>query len=516
MGQDRNRNVEIKQVGDNLFLIQFQNHGDKTRVLEGCPWAFEKSLIIIKEYEGDIQPSKIDLHWCPFWIHVINLPFNRMDRDTGELISKKVGRFLRVDLNEYETGWGKSLRIRTLIDTRKPLMRGVLVNGNGTDQLLVGIKYERLPNFCFHCGCLGHTENDCDARYHQNQERQKKFSYEVWLKAEPERKPFLKRSESSEAHDRTIAAGDKTGTGKWTTADQRMDKNGKENHGVIQGANQELSVRNAMEIAEVSEISKGDQQSDSWDLPMCNATNFAEASEISKIDQPSDSRALSISDSAPYVLAVEKGGPKIVTFDTQLQDNPEPLIMSQPSLATKSTVYTPTQKPQDSSKLGPSNSTPSTGHNPNYEHPNKLQTPSPQAKPMSPPKISTKLISPNPELLSIQQNEDHTPFYPTFMDQSETQNPNLPHLNPTSTDTPTPVPNPIPASKNTPSKPSTILSQAAQKSHGKWKKLARQPTQLVTKQEQPIQTNKRKEAMDLSETMEAENPAKRREINRED
>ncbi|KAK2978779.1 hypothetical protein RJ640_011307 [Escallonia rubra] len=81
-GQGRNRNVEIKQVGDNLFLIQFQNHGDKTRVLEGCPWAFEKSLIFIKEYEGDIQPSKIDLHWCPFWIHVINLPFNRMDRDT--------------------------------------------------------------------------------------------------------------------------------------------------------------------------------------------------------------------------------------------------------------------------------------------------------------------------------------------------------------------------------------------------------------------------------------------------
>ncbi|KAK2978780.1 hypothetical protein RJ640_011308 [Escallonia rubra] len=90
-----------------------------------------------------------------------------------------------MDLNEDETGWGKFLRIRTLIDTRKPLTRGVLVNRNGTDQLLVGIKYERFRNFCFHCGCLGQLEKDCDARYHQNQERQKKFSYWVWLKAEP-------------------------------------------------------------------------------------------------------------------------------------------------------------------------------------------------------------------------------------------------------------------------------------------------------------------------------------------
>ncbi|KAK2978829.1 hypothetical protein RJ640_024812 [Escallonia rubra] len=64
-------------------------------------WLF---CVTMKE---SIQPSRIDLNRCPFWVQILNLPFNRMDKDTDELIGNKIGRYVDVDINDE--GWTKTL-----------------------------------------------------------------------------------------------------------------------------------------------------------------------------------------------------------------------------------------------------------------------------------------------------------------------------------------------------------------------------------------------------------------------
>jgi len=50
------------------------------------------------------------------------------------------------------------------IDIRKPLRRGILVEGeDGEEDCWCLIKYEFIPNFCYSCGCLGHVEKECDS-----------------------------------------------------------------------------------------------------------------------------------------------------------------------------------------------------------------------------------------------------------------------------------------------------------------------------------------------------------------
>ena len=50
------------------------------------------------------------------------------------------------------------------IDIRKPLRRGILVEGeDGEEDCWCPIKYEFIPNFCYSCGCLGHVEKECDS-----------------------------------------------------------------------------------------------------------------------------------------------------------------------------------------------------------------------------------------------------------------------------------------------------------------------------------------------------------------
>lgn len=54
------------------------------------------------------------------------------------------------------------VRIRVAIDTQQPLPRGLWLQwGQGNDDIWLTFKYEKLSNFCYDCGRLGHEHNSC-------------------------------------------------------------------------------------------------------------------------------------------------------------------------------------------------------------------------------------------------------------------------------------------------------------------------------------------------------------------
>ncbi|KAL5820960.1 hypothetical protein ACOSQ3_022842 [Xanthoceras sorbifolium] len=58
---------------------------------------------------------------------------------------------------------GKFLRVKVQVDISKPFLRGLKVKLEEFDMLVVAIiKYERLLEFCFGCGHLGHSLRDCE------------------------------------------------------------------------------------------------------------------------------------------------------------------------------------------------------------------------------------------------------------------------------------------------------------------------------------------------------------------
>ncbi len=60
-----------------------------------------------------------------------------------------------------ELGGGLYMRVRVAIDITKPLCRGRKIKLDLTSARWVSFKYERLPNFCYWCGCVTHGERDC-------------------------------------------------------------------------------------------------------------------------------------------------------------------------------------------------------------------------------------------------------------------------------------------------------------------------------------------------------------------
>ena len=86
---------------------------------------------------------------------------------------------------------GRVLRIKVLIDIRKPLMRGITVKvGNPEKEKWCSFAYEYLPDFCYTCGLVGHVDKICSLPRAKGEPQQ--FSRN--LRFIPEKK----RGESSE------------------------------------------------------------------------------------------------------------------------------------------------------------------------------------------------------------------------------------------------------------------------------------------------------------------------------
>lgn len=100
-----NRNVLFLEIDDELFLVEFDDERDKRKVLDMCPWNYEKNLVLLQEFEGDKVPKDLVLKWSLFWVQIHNLPLKSRTRETGLAIGACLGEVLDVDVMESGVQW---------------------------------------------------------------------------------------------------------------------------------------------------------------------------------------------------------------------------------------------------------------------------------------------------------------------------------------------------------------------------------------------------------------------------
>lgn len=85
---------------EELYLVEFGDGRDKKKTMEMRPWTYEKSLILLMEFEGEQVPKDISLWQSPFWVQTHNLPLKSKTRETGQVIGTSLGDFMDVDVLE--------------------------------------------------------------------------------------------------------------------------------------------------------------------------------------------------------------------------------------------------------------------------------------------------------------------------------------------------------------------------------------------------------------------------------
>ena len=190
--------------------------------------------MVLKRLSGDEQPSDLEMHSGEFWARIYDLPLKLRSDAMAKKLGDVLGKYMEVDSNEGNR-MGKFLRVKVEIDLRKPLKRGTVVKYQGKS-LRIYFKYERLPTFCFVCGCIGHQIKDCEEMEGKDETEfdeieEKEFPFGQWMKASPLPKipNDIKKETSSGSCGKSLFAtpsnnhgGSKSDKGKGVEAEQSV------------------------------------------------------------------------------------------------------------------------------------------------------------------------------------------------------------------------------------------------------------------------------------------------------
>ncbi|KAK4424806.1 hypothetical protein Salat_1674200, partial [Sesamum alatum] len=146
--------------------------------------AYDKNLLILAPVDPADNPSLVDLTFSDFYVHIHGLSLGKMTKEVCEFIGSRLGKFRGADLDAEGVTWGSYVRIRVGIDVYKPLQGALklrIVLGN---EQLITFTYERLPSFCYFCGCLGRLYRQCELQFNDDFSDPEEYTpFGPWLRA---------------------------------------------------------------------------------------------------------------------------------------------------------------------------------------------------------------------------------------------------------------------------------------------------------------------------------------------
>ncbi|XP_075499819.1 uncharacterized protein LOC142538372 [Primulina tabacum] len=200
--------IQIEVIGENIFLFHFASLIDRGHSILDGPWSFFKDMVI---FDGEIQADNtqqrrlqkaVDLVFeeISVWVQCHNVPLVFMQSAILRNLGSKLGTVMEVDEgDEGDEGscTGRYDRIRVSLDINEPLRQCLSVRSEQEQEdICIILLYEKLPNFCYNCGKLGHVQRDCEA----HTEDSSNLPFGNWLRASSisgERKANYPRSKSN-------------------------------------------------------------------------------------------------------------------------------------------------------------------------------------------------------------------------------------------------------------------------------------------------------------------------------
>lgn len=177
-------NVEVELVGENIFMFYFINQEDRNKVWNRGPWHFGNNLIVLEKPVGSGNIKQLEFNKADLWVQIHDIPIMCMNRRTARWLAEQLGEVVEIPADSREC-WGKFMRVKVRIDISKALKRWLKLRlGRSEEVTMVNLKYERLPEFCFACGKIGHSIKECsdsEARKAALEGSHNKFG--AWLRA---------------------------------------------------------------------------------------------------------------------------------------------------------------------------------------------------------------------------------------------------------------------------------------------------------------------------------------------
>ena len=114
---------KIRSIEDHIVLFVFSSQLDVTRIFQSEPWSFDKHLVVLESFEGDIPTKELQFRKATFWIQVHDIPIRFMTRSIAESICDIIGEVSK-SIGEGEEDRGSFICVKVTLDISLPLCRG--------------------------------------------------------------------------------------------------------------------------------------------------------------------------------------------------------------------------------------------------------------------------------------------------------------------------------------------------------------------------------------------------------
>lgn len=188
--------MEIKLLELNIYSCTFKLESVVDTVIRSSPWSVRGADILLRRWPNHVSFEEIQFDSSDFWVQVHHLPPDRLTEDNMTVISKLIGT--PVNLPHKATMKNKHLKficLRVFMDLTKALKTGFFFNRGTLPTVWIQFKYERLSDFCYKCGELGHNVGTCQKTMpHSEGVLDPRYAFRPWLRANLYRLSIMQKS----------------------------------------------------------------------------------------------------------------------------------------------------------------------------------------------------------------------------------------------------------------------------------------------------------------------------------
>ncbi|OMO97767.1 hypothetical protein CCACVL1_04463 [Corchorus capsularis] len=155
--------LKVFDLGPNLYGFSFADRRCMEIALNNGQWTIIGYSLCLKKWDTSKAVNDIRFETINFWVQVHQLPLEFMTLNNARKIGKSLGTVLDIEDPDWVNGFGRSfMRIKIAMNLNRALTGRFKVPRGEGESISTVVKYEKLGDFCYNCGFLGHGDKNCD------------------------------------------------------------------------------------------------------------------------------------------------------------------------------------------------------------------------------------------------------------------------------------------------------------------------------------------------------------------
>ena len=124
------KELQIFEVGINLFQFKFQSEYKLDRILRGGPWTFDNQFLMLTWSRTGMSANNVVLEHASLWVQIWGVPFDMMSPNVATEVGNKMGVVEDVECRRRMDEQNFFLRVKVALPISKPPWRGGFLLGS--------------------------------------------------------------------------------------------------------------------------------------------------------------------------------------------------------------------------------------------------------------------------------------------------------------------------------------------------------------------------------------------------